>query len=149
MTGENVLQAIADVQWVVGSFVGSAEGELLFYQMPEEFGEQELVRTTSRLANIVRCAEFCDLNVDQCNLSLSRYQLVMKRFDGGVLCVMVEAPVSKRALNMAMRLALDVLPDTVEELLSDWEASAMLDEDTKVELPRVTDANSPQAEMEV
>lgn len=116
MRGEAVLRAIQDVEWVVGSFVGDADGQLLLYQMPDEFSEEQLIRTTARLANIVQCAEFCELQVEQCNLSLSRYQLVLRRFSGGVLCVMVDAPVSKRALNMAIRIALEHLPDVVEDL---------------------------------
>jgi hypothetical protein len=116
MKGQHVLQLIQDIDWVVGTFVSSTDGELLLYQMPAGYGEEQLRRTSSRLASIVRCAELCDLGVEQCDFSLNRYQLLMKRFRGGMLCVMVEAPVSKRALNMAMRIALEELPGVVENL---------------------------------
>jgi hypothetical protein len=110
---------IQDIEWVVGSFVSTSDGELLFYLMPAEFQEAQLARTTNRLANIVGCAELCDLDVEACEFSFSRYQLVVRHFAGGMLCVMVEAPVSRRALSMAMRLALQSLPEIVVEMVSD------------------------------
>lgn len=116
MKVDDVLALIQDVDWVVGSFLANRAGELLVYQMPPEFGEAELGRTTARLASIVRSAEICGVNVEQCDLSLSRYQLVMKRCSSGMLCVMVEAPVSRRALSMAMRIALAELPVLVAAL---------------------------------
>lgn len=118
MSADHILQLLQDVDWVVGSFVCNDDGQLLLYQMPADFAEERLRRTTSRLASIVRCAELCDLAVEQCDFSLNRYQLVMKRFQGGMLCVMVEAPVSRRALNMATRIALEELPDVVEALVA-------------------------------
>src|SRR5687767_708486 len=98
--GFDVLQLIQDVDWVVGSFVADTSGELLVYLMPPEFGEEALRRTASRLASLVRSAELCGVEVDQCDLSLSRYQLVMNRNAAGMVCAVVEAPVSRRALSM-------------------------------------------------
>jgi hypothetical protein len=114
--GEDILSVLQDVEWVVGSFVANSAGELLLYQMPPEFGEEELKRTTVRLASIVRCAQLCDLGVEQCDFSLNRYQLSMTQFRGGFLCVMLEAPVNKRALEMATRIAVESLPQLVEAL---------------------------------
>lgn len=117
MRGEDILNVLLDVEWVVGSFVADASGQLLLHQMPPEFGEQELERTTLRLASIVRCAELCELGVEQCAFSLNRYQLAMTRFRGGFLCVMVEAPVNRRALEMATRIAVEALPQLVDSLI--------------------------------
>jgi hypothetical protein len=114
--GEDILNVLLDVEWVVGSFVADSAGQLLLHQMPPEFGEQELARTTVRLASIVRCAELCELGVEQCAFSLNRYQLSMMRFRGGFLCVMVEAPVNRRALDMATRIAVESLPQLVDSL---------------------------------
>jgi hypothetical protein len=116
--GEDILNVLLDVEWVVGSFVADSTGQLLLHQMPPEFGEQELERTTLRLASIVRCAELCELGVEQCAFSLNRYQLAMTRFRGGFLCVMVEAPVNRRALEMATRIAVEALPQLVDSLLT-------------------------------
>jgi len=116
--GEDILNVLLDVEWVVGSFVADAGGQLLLHQMPPEFGEAELERTTVRLASIVRCAELCELGVEQCSFSLNRYQLSMTRFRGGFLCVMVEAPVNRRALEMATRIAVESLPQLLESLLA-------------------------------
>ena len=116
MRGEDILNVLLDVEWVVGSFVADSAGQLLVYQMPPEFGEAELKRTTVRLASILRCAELCELGVEQCALSLSRYQLLMSRFRNGFLCVMVEAPVNRRALEMATRIAVESLPALVDSL---------------------------------
>jgi hypothetical protein len=116
------LNVLLDVEWVVGSFVADAAGQLLLYQMPPEFGEAELQRTTLRLASIVRCAELCELGVEQCSFSLNRYQLSMSRFRGGFLCVMVEAPVNRRALEMATRIAVESLPALVDSLSADASA---------------------------
>jgi hypothetical protein len=106
----HVLQLVQDVDWVVGSFIASPSGELLLYSMPAEFGEEALARTASRLASIVRCAELCGLGVEHCDFSFSRYQLVVSRCSAGMLAVVVEAPVSRRALSMATRLVLEELP---------------------------------------
>jgi hypothetical protein len=116
--GLDVLQLIQDVDWVVGSFIADPSGELLVYLMPPEFGEDALRRTATRLASIVRSGELCGVAVDQCDFSLSRYQLVMNRNAAGMVCVLVEAPVSRRALNMATRIALAELPGLIERLES-------------------------------
>lgn len=114
--GLDVLQLIQDVDWVVGSFVADSSGELLVYMMPPEFGEDELRRTATRLASIVRSAELCGVEADQCEFSFSRYQLVMYRNTAGMVCVLVEAPASRRALSMAARIALAELPRLMEQL---------------------------------
>jgi hypothetical protein len=118
--GLDVLQLIQDVDWVVGSFIADPDGELLVYLMPPEFGEEELRRTATRLASIVRSAELCGVDVEQCDFSFSRYQLVVYRSEPGIVGVLVEAPVSRRALSMAARIALAELPKLVASL----EASA-------------------------
>lgn len=114
--GLDVLQLIQDVDWVVGSFVADSSGELLVYMMPPEFGEDELRRTATRLASIVRSAELCGVEPDQCEFSFSRYQLVMYRSTAGMVGVLVEAPASRRALSMAARIALAELPRLMEQL---------------------------------
>jgi len=116
MTGLDVLQLIQDVDWVVGSFIANRRGELLVYQMPPEFGEPELARTSTRLHSIVRSAELCGVDVEQCDFSFSRYQLLVSRCATGWLCVVAEAPVSRPALSMATRLALAELPALIESL---------------------------------
>jgi hypothetical protein len=121
----DVLHLIQDVDWVVGSFIAAPDGELLVYLMPPEFGEEELARTASRLASIVRSAELCGLQVDQCDLSFSRYQLVVSRSAAGTLGVVVEAPVSRPALSMATRIALAELPALIASLRAE-EGSAPL-----------------------
>jgi hypothetical protein len=112
----DVLHLIQDVDWVVGSFIATPGGELLIYLMPAEFGEDELARTASRLASIVKSAELCGLAVDQCDFSFSRYQLVVSTCAAGMLGVVVEAPVSRPALSMATRIALAELPALVASL---------------------------------
>jgi len=121
----DVLRLVQDVDWVVGSFVANRNGELLAYQMPSEFGEAELGRTTTRLASIVRSAELCGVDVEHCDFSFSRYQLVVNRCAAGMLCVLVEAPVSRPALNMATRLALAELPALISELEAEREPTAV------------------------
>jgi hypothetical protein len=118
--GLDVLQLIQDVDWVVGSFIADPDGELLVYLMPPEFGEEELRRTATRLASIVRSAELCGVDVEQCDFSFSRYKLVVYRSEAGIVGVLVEAPVSRRALSMAARIALAELP----KLMASLEASA-------------------------
>jgi hypothetical protein len=119
--GLDVLQLIQDVDWVVGSFIANRRGELLVYQMPPEFGEEELARTTARLVSIVRSGELCGVAVEQCDFSFSRYQLLCHRCEAGLLCVLVEAPVSRPALSMATRIALAELPSLVQRLDPDGE----------------------------
>ena len=36
MRGEDILNVLLDVEWVVGSFVADATGQLLLHQMPPE-----------------------------------------------------------------------------------------------------------------
>lgn len=114
--GLDVLQLIQDVDWVVGSFIADSSGELLIYSMPPEFGEEGLRRTASRLASIVRSAELCGVDVEQCEFGFSRYQLLVYRSDAGTVGVLVEAPASRRALSMAARIALAELPRLIESL---------------------------------
>jgi hypothetical protein len=116
MTKDLVLQVIQDVEWVVGTFVSDESGRLLMYRMPAEYDEEQLRRAACRIASIVRCAEHCELDVEQCDFSLNRHQLLTKRFVGGLLCVLVQTPVSRRALDMATRLAVDCLPKVVAAL---------------------------------
>jgi hypothetical protein len=122
--GFDVLRLIQDVDWVVGSFIVDPTGELLVYLTPPEFEEEALRRTASRLASIVRSAELCGVEVDQCDLSLSRYQLVVHRNARGMVCVLVEAPVSRRALSMATRIALEELPRLIDGLDSEGPRSS-------------------------
>jgi hypothetical protein len=142
--GEDILNVLLDVEWVVGSFVADASGQLLLHQMPPEFGEAELERTTVRLASIVRCAELCELGVEQCAFSLNRYQLSMTRFRGGFLCVMVEAPVNRRALEMATRIAVESLPQLIDSLAAS--GSGPPDE---MPLPRPAAAVHQQVDQEL
>jgi hypothetical protein len=114
--GLDVLRLIQDVDWVVGSFIADPNGELLVYSMPPEFAEEVLQRTSTRIASIVRSAEHCGVDVDQCDFSFTRYQLVMSRSTAGMVCALVEAPVSRRALSMATRIALAELPRLVAAL---------------------------------
>ena len=114
--GLDVLRLIQDVDWVVGSFIADPNGELLVYSMPPEYAEEVLQRTSTRMASIVRSAELCGVDVDQCDFSFTRYQLVVSRSTAGMVCVMVEAPVSRRALSMATRIALAELPRLVAAL---------------------------------
>lgn len=112
----DVLRSIQDVDGVVGSFVASRQGELLMYLMPPELGEEMLARTAARLDSIVRSAELCGLEVGECEFSFSRHRLLVSRRPEGMLCVVVEAPVSRSALGMATRIALAELPALVREL---------------------------------
>ena len=106
MSTERALQLIQDVEGVVGSFVSDVAGELLARLAPPELTGPALRRTALRVARIVRCAELCELDVRRCELRFDRYQLLIWRFAGGVLGVLVAAPVSKRALGIAARLAI-------------------------------------------
>jgi hypothetical protein len=60
----------------------------------------------------------------------------MTRFGAGMLCVMVEAPVSKRALEMAAQIALAELPAIVDALTADDGGAGFDDEATSQYLPR-------------
>ena len=126
---QRALQLIQDVEGVVGSFVADAGGELLAQLSPPELSEPALRRTALRVARIVRCAELCELDVRRCDLCFDRFQLLIWRFAGGVLGVLCTAPVSKRALSMAARLAIRELqpllaePDDDDEVTSQYTSS--------------------------
>src|SRR5690606_9556772 len=109
-TRRGVLKRLADTTGVVGSFVSDTEGELLFAAMPSDFREPELRRTTSRLASMVRCATLCGLDVEACELNVGPCRLLVARFQNGTLCVLVDPSASRRAVRMAMRLAVSELP---------------------------------------
>jgi hypothetical protein len=106
MSTEHMLQLLQDVEGVVGSFVSNRAGELRARLSPPEFSEAALKRTASRVSRIVRCAELCELDVERCELRLGKNQLLIFCFEGGMLGVLVQPPVSKRALGMAARLAI-------------------------------------------
>lgn len=140
--GLDVLQLIQDVDWVVGSFVADPDGELLIYLMPPDFGEDELRRTAARLASIVRSAQLCGVEVEQCDFTFSRYQLAVYRSGAGIVGVLVEAPVSRRALSMAARIALAELPKLIASL--DVSASQAIAPDVAASMARPT-APQPHA----
>lgn len=106
MTSEHVLRMLQDVEGVVGSFVADREGVLRAHLSPPELTEAALRRTAVRIVRIVGCAESCKLEVEHCDLHLGRNRLLIYCFDGGVLGVLVQPPVSKRALGMAAQLVI-------------------------------------------
>jgi hypothetical protein len=113
MNLESISSRLADVTGVVGSFVSDSDGELLFASMPQGFGEPELRRTTSRLASIVSCATRSGLDVERCDINVGPCRLLVSRFRGGTLCVLVESVASRRVVRMAMQQALEELPPLV------------------------------------
>jgi hypothetical protein len=113
MTRRGVLGRVADVTGVVGSFVSDAEGELLLAAMPAEFREPELRRTSSRLASMVRCATLCGVDVEACDLNVGPCRLLVARFRSGTLCVLADPTASRRAVRMAMQLAVSELPSVI------------------------------------
>lgn len=111
MNVQPLLQRIGDVAGVIGSLVSDEQGELIDALMPAELSPAELRRTASRLASIVRCAELCEMPVEQCELCHGHHRLLVKRFTGGLLAVVLERSASsQRALQMALTVALEALP---------------------------------------
>jgi hypothetical protein len=117
MSFERVLQLIGDVEGVVGSFVANAAGHLVVQQVPPHLPKAALRRTALRVARIIHSAELCEMDVERCDFRFDGYQLLVWRFETGMLGVLSEAPFQRRALGMAARLAL-------RELRSSWPPAA-------------------------
>jgi hypothetical protein len=113
MSFERVLQLIQDVEGVVGTFVANAAGHLVVQQVPPHLPKAALRRTALRVARIIHSAELCEMDVERCDFRFDGYQLLIWRFESGMLGVLSEAPFQRRALGMAARLAL-------RELRSSW-----------------------------
>lgn len=117
MSFERVLQLIQDVEGVVGSFVANAAGHLVVQQVPPDLPKSALRRTALRVARIIHSAELCELDVERCDFRFDGYQLLVWRFETGLLGVLADAPLQRRALGMATRMAL-------RELRTSWPPSA-------------------------
>ncbi|MEY4549747.1 MAG: hypothetical protein RL685_5942, partial [Pseudomonadota bacterium] len=114
---ERVLQLIQDVEGVVGSFVANAAGHLVIQQVPPDLPKSALRRTALRVARIIHSAELCELDVERCDFRFDGYQVLVWRFESGLLGVLADAPLQRRALGMAARMAL-------QELRASWPPSA-------------------------
>ena len=117
MSFERVLQLIQDVEGVVGSFVANTAGHLVVQHAPPQLPKAALRRTALRVARIIHSAELCELDVERCDFRFDGFQLLIWRFETGMLGVLSDAPFQRRALGMAARLAL-------QELRSSWPPAA-------------------------
>lgn len=105
MRPEGALSSLAEIEGVVGSFVGDAGGEPLLDRMPPQVTDAVLRRTLSRLTSMVRCAAACGVDVAHGDLTLGERCLLLRVFDGGLLGVLVGAGADRRAVRAAMREA--------------------------------------------
>ncbi len=119
MSVERVLQLIQDVEGVVASFVANPAGHLVAQQIPAHLPKAALRRTALRVARIIRSAERCELDVERCEFQFEGCQLLVWRFESGMLGILSEAPLQRRALGAAARQAL-------RELRSSWPPSGSL-----------------------
>jgi hypothetical protein len=106
------LDWLRHVSGVLGSFTCGATGQLLASDMPERYARAELESTAARLSNLFKTV---DETVPKCRnlrLAFAEHQLLVRRYETGLLCVLTAAECDRPMLRITTRLV-------IRRLLSD------------------------------
>ncbi len=153
MNWQLALKKLDDVPGVVGSFVASADGELLASSMPQFFDLEELRSVAPRVSSLVDSLEDAGPAAVQCVLRFAEHKLILKPIRGGALGVVAEPSVNGPALRMATRLTVRKLESSpapasgdpsAHSLTSTGMAMPAYDPRASAEIPVVT---TPEAEV--
>jgi predicted regulator of Ras-like GTPase activity (Roadblock/LC7/MglB family) len=92
------------VTGIAGSFVFTANGELVAREIHAMFDDAALVEAAERLTRL--CETFASVG-DEVELAVIRFQdhkLYLKALNGGMLCILADGVVNMAALRMAANL---------------------------------------------
>jgi predicted regulator of Ras-like GTPase activity (Roadblock/LC7/MglB family) len=106
MTGtspEQLLRSLRDVQGVAGSFVTSADGELLWRDMPAYFPSETLSEVAPRAARIFESWS-ADSDDAECVVRFADHKLYLHRLADGMLCALLRADTHMPSMRTAVSL---------------------------------------------
>jgi predicted regulator of Ras-like GTPase activity (Roadblock/LC7/MglB family) len=111
----DLLAPLADVEGVQGSFVLSADGELLLWDTPGDLREETLDGVAPRLARLRDTLAHDGGDVDFCMLRFAKNRLCLRASSACVLAVVTSTTVNVAALRMAMTVTSRRLTRLMEE----------------------------------
>ena len=98
------LATLRDVAGTAGSFLMTAGGLVVARDLPAVFDDGVLAEVASRLARLRETFGAIGDDVEVAVLRFEEHKLYLKILNGGALCVLTAAGVSKPALRMATNL---------------------------------------------
>jgi hypothetical protein len=110
MIADRLLNVLADVDGVVGSFVVAPGGQLLTHAMPAQFDLFDLQLSACRIARVLQCGGANGLRTEDGLFDFGDAKLLVREFVRGYLCVLCGASVNMRSLRMTARLVARSMP---------------------------------------
>ncbi len=110
MIADRLLNVLADIDGVVGSFVVAPGGQLLTYSMPAQFDLFDLQLSACRIARVLQCGGANGLRTEDGLFDFGDAKLLVREFVRGYLCVLCGASVNMRSLRMTARLVARSMP---------------------------------------
>src|SRR5690242_4262955 len=100
----SVLSGLRDIEGIVGSFVVSAEGQLLGRDLPSVFDDDTLLGVAPRLIRLRDGFASDARDPTALVLRYSEHKLHIRPAGAGLLCVVSESKVNTPALRVGMKL---------------------------------------------
>ena len=113
MIADRLLDVLADIDGVVGSFVVAPGGQLLTHSMPAQFDLFDLQLSACRIARVLQCGGANGLRTEDGLFDFGDAKLLVREFVRGYLCVLCGASVNMRSLRMTARLVARSMPAEV------------------------------------
>ena len=102
--GVELLAPLADIEGISGSFVLSAQGQLLLWDMPREISEETLDSVAPRLVRLLDALARDGSEVELCMLRFARQRLCLRAANGCVIGVVTAPEVNVAALKVALNV---------------------------------------------
>lgn len=100
------LDRLRHVSGVLGSFACAATGQLLASDMPERYCRAELESTAARLINMFQSVDEAVPGCRSLKLAFAENQLLVRRYELGLLCVLTAAEFDRQMLRVTTRLVI-------------------------------------------
>jgi hypothetical protein len=100
------LDRLRHVSGVLGSFTCAATGQLLESDMPERYSRAELESTAARLTNMFQSVDEAVPGCRSLKLAFADNQLLVRRYERGLLCVLTAAEFDRQMLRVTTRLVI-------------------------------------------
>jgi hypothetical protein len=113
MIADRLLNVLADIDGVVGSFVVAPGGRLLTHSMPVQFDLFDLQLSACRIARVFQCGGANGVRTEDGLFDFGEAKLLVREFVSGYLCVLCGADVNMRSLRMTARLVARSMPPEI------------------------------------
>jgi hypothetical protein len=100
------LERLRHVSGVLGSFTCGATGQLLASDMPEHYTRPEIEGTAARLTNLLQSVDEALRECHSVKLAFAEHQLLVRRFEHGLLCVLTAAEFDRQMLRVTTRMVI-------------------------------------------